>query len=707
MSREPCDLFRDERGFTTIAVAVSLLLTLALVFSAAQVYRINSLSSEVQSVADAAALAALDEVAEFMIVVRVCDAVVLSLTLTSVVATALGVVALCIPVASSVADALLSAGKSMAAARDEFAEAAASGLNVLQRALPFLAAVNAAAVAAANNGDSSSYVALALLAPSESEDIVVGSAAGVTEALATVDDEASDIQDASSVAEEAQEAAEEAKQLAYEHDCGANPSYCMYERASTLAGLSAAENPLYTSVDAWSFSVALERAQAYYAARLANEEPEDDSVEEQARSALRKRFYAYAVEQLASGYVHETSTSFEAYFPELPQNTAEMRETTLYTEEVYPVTTDADGNSVMHAWDGCPAIEGTTTLGSIEQMEEGSYATCSVCGFTAASLGKVAAASSSIENGFEYHYAIVAAAAEDYEAARAVVDPLTSSAKSLAEQLLDQLAEALGLAADMRIEATPPGSYGVVVIVANVGSTAASSGFASAFVQATGSLGTRVAISAATLVEDPSGEGGSVLSSLLDGLADEAGAASGVMGVVLDCWSGLLSAYATGQSALIDTVEDALNAIPLIGVSGLGSWAANALSDMVEQVGLQPADLDALKPVLVNSAHVAAAGDDAFFAALVSLKSQVIANPSVADGGLGTLLGSIATTAIEEVTSTTFEVATLELYDGGPSFTIELALPSVVTSAATSLIDRAASALDDLVTQVTGVTIWQ
>ncbi|MBO3282397.1 hypothetical protein, partial [Intestinimonas butyriciproducens] len=72
-----------------------------------------------------------------------------------------------------------------------------------------------------------------------------------------------------------------------------------------LAGMSGSENPLFRSVDAWSFSVALKRAQAYYPRRLAVEAPADGSVEEQARSALRKRFYAFAADEVGRGYVHE------------------------------------------------------------------------------------------------------------------------------------------------------------------------------------------------------------------------------------------------------------------------------------------------------------------------------------------------------------------------------------------------------------------
>ena len=49
------DAFHDEEGMTTVGMVLSLLVTLALVFSAGQAYRVGSASSEVQNVADAAA----------------------------------------------------------------------------------------------------------------------------------------------------------------------------------------------------------------------------------------------------------------------------------------------------------------------------------------------------------------------------------------------------------------------------------------------------------------------------------------------------------------------------------------------------------------------------------------------------------------------------------------------------------------------------
>ena len=703
------NVFQDEAGFTTVGMVIALLLTLSLVFSAAQVYRLNAASSEVQNVADVAALAAQNEVAEFMIVVRACDAVVLTMSLSSLVATGLGVAALCTPATAPASETLIKAGRDIARARDAFAEKAAAGLGRLQRALPFRAAANAASVASANDRGPSSYLALAVLAPTEGEEIAVGEAAGSAELEDAVEQDAEEVRQAAEAAEEAAGRANEAKLRAFERDCGANPSYCMYERASVLASLSGTDNPLFSNVDAWSFEVALKRAQAYYPARLAQEAPADASVEEQARSALRKRFYAFAVEEVARGYVREDGDSFEALFPHLPRNTEEMRATRLCTEAVYPVAPGASGSPVMHAWEGCPAASGATSYGSIAQMEAGSYPVCSRCGFTASSMGKVAAASTSIQNGFEYHYEAVADAADEYVQARAELDPLTAEVKRRAGGLFDRVGEALGAAASMRIDARPPGALGAVVLVVNVGRDVPSSGFESSFVRATGSLGARAAVSSATLVAEPANEGANVISSLLDGLADGGGAAVGALGTVLDCWSALLLAYAEGQDALDGAVEDALDSLPLSSASGLGTWAAGALREAAAAAGLEPAELDALKPVLVNSAHVAGADDGAFCARLLSLKEQAVANPLASNDVFSSIVGSVEQGVVEGIESFDgkLEIAVVELYEGGPSATIELSLPDAAKHAATGFVQRIADGLKSTCAQITGMRAWE
>ena len=117
----------DERGFTSVGMAVALLLTLALLFSTAQVYRLNSASAEIQEVADVAALAAESEVADFIWAARKADAVVLTMTLVALSLYGVGVVALCLPVADSLAPKLLEMAGKVLKARNSFAEKAADG----------------------------------------------------------------------------------------------------------------------------------------------------------------------------------------------------------------------------------------------------------------------------------------------------------------------------------------------------------------------------------------------------------------------------------------------------------------------------------------------------------------------------------------------------------------------------------------------------
>ena len=323
-------------------------------------------------------------------------------------------------------------------------------------------------------------------------------------------------------------------------------------------------------------------------------------------------------------------------------------------------------------------------------------------------MGKVAAASTSIDNGFEYHYEAVADAADEYTRARAELDPVSDEVKQRARGLFDLIKEALGEAASLRIEAHPPGSLGVMVLAVNTGQLAPSSGFESSFVQATGTLGARAAVSAATLVADPSGEGETVITSLLDGIAEEGGSAVGALGVVLDCWSTLLYAYATGQEAIGKAVSSALNSLPLASASGLGTWASNVLNEVVEAAGLEPAELDALKPVLVNSAHVANADGSTFSARLLSLKQQAVSNPLASGDVFTSLVGSVEHEAVEGVQSLdTIEIATIEIFDGGPSVTVEVALPPAVKLTVADVIQQVADGVRSLYAQITGVRVWE
>ena len=207
---------RDEDGMTTVGMVVSLLLALSMIFSSAQVYRIQSVSSRVQSVADAGALAAGNVVAEFMVAVRVCDSVALSLSLTSLTSTGLGIVACCVPGGQGVGAKLLEAGARVADARDSFSKTASEGLTRVQKALPFLAAASAASVAQGNGSNGSDYTALALLVPDSAEDIRVPQEdARAKQAREDAIGQAEEVKELARRAEEAALRAQDAKQRAF------------------------------------------------------------------------------------------------------------------------------------------------------------------------------------------------------------------------------------------------------------------------------------------------------------------------------------------------------------------------------------------------------------------------------------------------------------------------------------------------------------
>lgn len=701
-------LICDDRGFTTLGMAIALLLTVSLLLSSAQIYKINSASAEIQDVADAAALAAQNEVGEFVTAVRVCDAAILSMSLLGVTVYGAGIVAMCAPATAQLSVKLMDYGRKIFEARDTFARNAAANLNKLQGALPFFAAVSAARVAAANNQAGrlpASYHALAVLVPFEGKEIKLPALDANDKLEQDVAEKSDGIRDAAVEIEDLALQAAEVKRRAFEADCGNNPDRCMYERAGRLAGLDANDNPLFQSVDAWSFSVALDRARAYYGARLAQEQP-SGSVKEQGNSALRKLYYAYAVDQMVEAYVRESEDSFSAYLPQMPVNIHEMRATSLYDQAVFPVT-GAEGSQLAHAWTGCPGAGGYSSLMSARQLETGSFGLCSQCEFSVASLGNVAAASSSISNGFEFHYRKVAEAAREYEQLRAQLDPASRETKQDLTALMDQCAEVARSLKDVRLEVSPPGGIGAIAMVVNLEQS--SIGLGSGFV-GEARLGTRVAVSGATLLEEPAGPEGSAVASLLDGFDQDSGAAIGAARTVLEGWSALLETYGSGQDGLRASVEAAFESVPIVGGSGLSDWASKKFKQAMESVGLQPADLDSPKPVLVNTALIAAKGADSFAVNFRSVQSAALSGSSPASDSFSILSAGVRSQSfawIEEAEGDGFEIARIELPVEGISIPVTIELPEAVGEQARGVVESALGAAGAAYAERSGVRSWE
>lgn len=700
----------DDGGFSTVGMVLAMLITLSLVFTSAQVGRVQSESANIQNVADAAALAAENQVASFYIVANVCDAVVLSLSLTGIFVAACGVVCMCVPFAAGLSVEFETAAARIFQARNSFSQNATEGLDRLQKMLPFLAAAQAYSVASANNGKEGSYLGCAVLLPFQGADIAIPEVEGAEEVMDDVESQGDEIRESAAEAEQAADDALEYKKAAFLADCGNDPNYCMYQRAATLAGLSGSENPVYRSVDSWSFSVALKRARAYYAKRLENEAPVDDSLEEQARSAIRKNFYEYAVEEVGRGFVLDDSDSFEAFFPTLPKNTEQMRGTRLYTDPIYPVSRDEEGRLVMHAWPGCPGARGQEDAGSgsVATMESSGYRKCPSCGFSASSIGTVASASSSISNGFEYHYLQVAQAAEQYQEAMGRLAPHKNNVKGKAGDLLERLKGLADQVAGSRIEVDPPGKFGAVAIVVCADGVPVSSLFPSGFVDQAGSLGARAAISAATLAEDDSSEAQTVITDFLSGFSRSAGGSGGTP-VVMRLWSALLMAYTDGHDVLISSVHDALNRLPLVGKSGLGKWASNKLEDLISDIGLEPAQLHSYKPVMVNSSRVMEADSSGFSQTMLSVKSAFARVPasgspfSAAVAGLGSYATDRAIEGEERLLIASIELLGVD----AESMPFSIALPPAVKDASASAIGAVFSRLQGLADSIVITKEWE
>lgn len=702
-------LFRDEEGATTVGMAVAMMLCLALTFSSAQLYQVESASSEIQEVADSAVLAAENEVAEFMLAARLCDASILSMTLLSAVTFGIGLVCACVPFLQGLSADLISLAHRSVQSRDKLAETAIEGLNALERLLPFLSAASAARVASANNEGAmdANYFALAILLPDQQEEISLDLGGGLDAIDNDIEDHIDEIRDNSEQAEEKAEAANAAKLEAFKHDCGDAPGYCQYERASHLSGLSSVDNPMYSSVDAWSFSVALTRAQKYYKARQSEGSP-SGSVADKASYHLRMRFYSYVDDELSKGYIREDASGFDCYFPKIFRNTAEFKTTVLYTERTYPISpSDSGGRGIMHAYSGCPAIASISAHDSISALDQGAYVGCETCGFGVTSMGNIASASTNVQNGFEHHYEKIRAASEQYKKAMDECSTFKKKVEEDVNPIMDMITELISEIGGKRIEVTPPGSNGAIAMVVNASENATDQSFASKFIAGGTTLGARAAVSGATLVQDDGDDNATIITSLLDSFASDGGAAVGAARIVLDLWSNLLKAYEKGLDAVNGSVHSVLDSISTNSASGLGTWASGVLGNVIDAANLEPANLNALKPAVLNTGHIASASTGGFAVTYTKMRSGALSASSSTTDIFSGLIANTGAELTQKIDDLEFTLATIEFPVGDLSIPIKLALPQPVKDAANGLIDQCMTRLSSIAAHVAGYKAWQ
>lgn len=608
MGRAGIDLFIEDGAYTTLSSAVVILVVLTLLFSSTAAIWSMSRAGDTQVAADSGALAGANVVSSYHTAATVVDASILSLGLAGFATIGTGLVAILIPGAEPVAGNMVDTGIEIIKTRNKFAKSASEGLQKIETALPYLIAARATQAVSAQDADSVTYTGTALAVPrtSESDFVALEGSEISTDAIK---DTSKDLERAADELQKALEETAKAKERAWLADCGGSvpasvgSCSCMWERTRSLAKLSGEQNPHYASSISWEPQVALDRAKTYYRQRLEDEKPQGSSVETKAESAARKAFYTYASTEVNRAYVTEDGDEVASYIPLLPRNTDEVRATELYTDTVWP-TSAIDGKTYLHYGTSCPNYKKGAPCGLASVAAYDGQDKCNRCHFGVSSLGAVAAPSTSIENGFEYHFDRFKEALEDYVECRNKELELERQTEDEADRAGNAFDQAIKALSGERPRIAPPGRNGVVAFAVS-GDITSPDQLNSSF-NAAVRLGDRGAISAAVLAPDEATAQNNVLSRFFSTLKERSGGVAGVLDGVMDVWGRLLVGYGDIQGSADELMDEMIK--DLGGGSGalgsIASWLGDTVSASVAALGLEPCDLRLRKPVLTDSANV-------------------------------------------------------------------------------------------------------
>lgn len=608
MGRAGIDLFIEDGAYTTLSSAVVILVVLTLLFSSTAAIWSMSRAGDTQAAADSGALAGANVVSSYHTAATVVDASILSLGLAGFATIGTGLVTILIPGAELAAGDMVDTGIEIIKTRNKFAKSASKGLQKIETALPYLVAARATQAVSAQDTEGATYTGTALAVPRTSESDFVA-LEGSEISTDVIKDTSKDLERAADELQKASEETAKAKERAWLADCGgSDPASvgscsCMWERARSLAKLSDIENPHYASSVTWEPQVALDRAKAYYRLRLANEAPQGSSVETKAESAARKAFYTYASAEVNRAYITEDGDRTTSYIPLLPRNTDEVRATELYTDAAWPTSTN-DGKTYLHYGTSCPNYKKGTPGGLASVAAYDGQDKCNRCHFGVSSLGAVAAPSTSIENGFEYHFDRFKDALEDYVECRNKELELMRQTEDEADRAGNAFDEAIKALSGERPRIAPPGRNGVVAFAVS-GAISSPDELNSSF-NTTVRLGDRGAISAAVLAPDDATAQNNVLSRFFSTLEERSGGVVGVLDGVMDVWGRLLVGYGDIQGSADELMDEMID--DLGGGSGalssIASWLGDSVSASVAALGLEPCDLRLRKPVLTDTANV-------------------------------------------------------------------------------------------------------
>ena len=590
-----------EGGYTSVACAVALLVSISLVFTVAAVEWSISRSADVQPLADACAMAGQNTVAAYYTTAQVLDASVLSMGLAGMAVMGVGLVTAAIPGAQTVSSQAVEAGSDILDARQKFARQVASGLQKVEKAIPFAIVANSASCVAANAQRGSSLVGVAIPFPLESQ-----SDFSSLDSLVSGDDigdNAERLQDATRRAEDAKARADSVRERAWRADCVDEPS-CLRSRAASLAGLSDSENYYAPTPESWNFGLPISRSRIYYLRRLMQEAPQAPDIESVTDSCARSAFYEYAIGEVNAAWYYESPDGHVSMnIPHLARNSDEMRGTWLYGDARWPCT-DEEGGRTLHSCWGCPAATGPDAgLDSVAAVEVGAVRHCDVCRMDVGDLGKVASISTSATNGYEHYWQIIVEAAQEYEQARNEQADAEQEMRSVAEEGRSAFQRALEQLSVPRPRICPPGAWGCVSVVCRSAGTTVPTELTEAFIS-NSELPAGAAVSAAALAPDDATNGNDILSHFFDGIGAANIGGTSVFGDVTGLWGRLLVAYGNKYQGMGNSVEGFFGRMDGIFGGTVGSWLRERLAGLMSALGLQPADMRMRKPVLVHTGKV-------------------------------------------------------------------------------------------------------
>lgn len=652
------DAFIEDGAYTTLAAAVSILLVMALLFSSTLAIWSMSRAGDTQTAADATAMAGANVVSSYHTAATVVDASILSLGLTGFVVTGVGLAATLVPGAQA-AGQMVDAGVRIIKMRNEFASSTSRGLKTLEDALPWLVAANGARACSAQSSESVEFGGSAMAVPRESASefpALEGSEIETEE----IEVGADELDQAATDLARANEKAAQKKEAAWLVDCGREGAN-MQERAASLSGLSAAENPDYASSLTWEPMVALDRTRAYYRWRRDHDKPVGSGVEARADAAARHAFYTYACEEFADARVEEVDGRMAASVPMLPRNTEEVRQTRLYTDACWPSSYESQGLT-LHFGSSCPGATGAVGPSlSLQSIDASAAHECEVCKFSVTDVGKAPAASTSIDNGYEYHLREFIRVLQEYVDARNEQLEQERRAKSKAEGASDAFEDAISVLAGKRPRIAPPGRAGCVAMVAS-GEISADNVLSNPFAPAP-ELQRRGAISAAVLAPDPATRENNVLSNFFSTVQERVGdrGAVGLIDDVMGLWGDLLISYGDLGEGLGDVMDGLLGGLDALGAGPLASWLSGRISGVVRGLGFEPVDLSCKKPVLTDSSNVIAQSD---VAGLGDLQSALRSIP-LGSTDPGAILQAAGYAVGERIYATEFTLASIPLPGGG------------------------------------------